>query len=70
MAADTRLSKAARLLGRRKDGLSAEDLAEKLGVAQKSELDGLILRGLRDGKLWLHRGRYFSKNNFKRAVKG
>jgi hypothetical protein len=30
----------------------------------------LILRGLRDGKLWLHRGRYFSKNNFKRAVKG
>lgn len=46
------------------------EIRQQLSGGSQLDLDILILQEVRSGKVWVHKGRYFSKTTYERAVKG
>lgn len=57
------------LLSRKPEGVDYADLRQTFSEESKTDLDLLILQEVRTGKVWVHKGRYFSKTQYDRAVK-
>ena len=58
-----------RLLSRRPNGLAYDEIRAKFMDERNAALDLLILDEVRRGRVWVHKGRYFSRKQYERAVK-